>query len=137
MTFWSYRKNGLIRKVWLISKFMKSKLGWQTFVIHILPNISLIKDNQAMNLSQLVEYKNRSIFLQKSCRKWGRETSSRSLFCFLKGFIEVKSRCFAVYFQYTLIALNLAYNKNKLYKTLDYWFRDLLNFDFFRKGSWY
>ena len=32
------------------------------------------------------------------------------------------------------IALNLAYNKNKLYKTLDDWSRDMFNFDFFEKG---
>ena len=28
------------------------------------------------------------------------------------------------------MALNLAYNKNKLYKTLDYWSRDMLNLSF-------
>ena len=28
------------------------------------------------------------------------------------------------------MALNLAYNKSKLYKTLDCWSRDILNFDF-------
>ena len=32
-----------------------------------------------------------------------------------------------------LIALNLAYNKNTLYKTLDYWSTDMLNFDFLEK----
>ena len=33
------------------------------------------------------------------------------------------------------IALNLAYNKNKLYKTRDYWSRDnMLNFNFSEKG---
>ena len=32
------------------------------------------------------------------------------------------------------MALNLAYNKNKLYKTLDYWSRDILNFNFVEKG---
>ena len=29
---------------------------------------------------------------------------------------------------------NLAYNKHKLYKTLDYWSRDMLNFSFSEKG---
>ena len=33
-----------------------------------------------------------------------------------------------------LITLNLAYNRNKLYKTLQYRSRDMLNFDFFRKS---
>ena len=32
------------------------------------------------------------------------------------------------------IALKVAYNKNKLHKTLDYWYRDVLNFDFLEKG---
>ena len=32
------------------------------------------------------------------------------------------------------IAPNLPYNKNKLYKTWDYWYRDKLNFDFLEKG---
>ena len=32
------------------------------------------------------------------------------------------------------MALNLAHNENKLYKTLDYWFRDKLNFDFLEQG---
>ena len=33
-----------------------------------------------------------------------------------------------------MIALNLAYIGNKLYKTLDYWPRDTLNLDFLEKG---
>ena len=31
-------------------------------------------------------------------------------------------------------ALNLGYNKNKLYKTLDYWSRDILKLDSLQKG---
>ena len=30
--------------------------------------------------------------------------------------------------------LNLAYNKNKPYKTLDYWSRDMLSFNFLEKN---
>ena len=33
-----------------------------------------------------------------------------------------------------LADLNLAFNENKLYKTLDYWSRDMLNLDFSGKG---
>ena len=33
-----------------------------------------------------------------------------------------------------LVAPNLAYNRNKLYKTLDYWSRDVFIFDFLEKG---
>ena len=32
------------------------------------------------------------------------------------------------------ILINLAYNKSKLYKTLDYLSRDILNFDFLEMG---
>ena len=61
---------------------MTSQPGLQTIAIHILPNISQSKDNQTMKFGQLIEY-NRNIFLQKLCRKWGSETSSRPLY-FLK-----------------------------------------------------
>ena len=40
----------------------------------------------------------------------------------------------AAYFQYTSIALNLGYNKYKLYKTVEYLSRDILNFNFPEKG---
>ena len=45
-----------------------------------------------------------------------------------------KSKWPTPYFQYILIDLNLAYNKNKLYKNLGYWLRDMSNFDFLKKG---
>ena len=35
-----------------------------------------------------------------------------------------------------LIVLNLSYNENNLYKTLGYWSRDMLNFNFSEKGLW-
>ena len=87
-----------------------------------------------MKLGQLIEYTKINIFLQKSCRKRGRETSSRSLFIFKKSLTLGKSKYSASHFQYISIALNLAYNKNNLYKTLDYWSRDMLNFNFSEKG---
>ena len=46
--------------------------------IHVLPNISRSKDNQTMKFGQLIEYKLKNIFLQKSCRVLGRETSFRT-----------------------------------------------------------
>ena len=69
MTFWSCRKNGLIRKIRLTSKFMTLLHGLQTIVIQTLPNISQIKDNQTMRFGQLIEYNKKIIFLQKLCRK--------------------------------------------------------------------
>ena len=76
----------------------------------------------------------REIFLfNKPCRKWGRETSSRPLFVFQKSFILGKSKWSAAWFHYISTALRLAYNKNKRFRTVHYWSRDILNFDFLDK----
>ena len=69
MTFWSCRKNGLIRKIRLALKFMTSQPGLQTIAIHMLPNISQSKDNRTMKFGQLVEYNKINMFLQKLCGK--------------------------------------------------------------------
>ena len=87
-----------------------------------------------MKLGQLMEYNTRNIFLQKLCRKWGWGTSSRPLLIFKKCLIRGKSKWSAASFQYISIALNLGYNKNTLYKTLDYWSWVMLNFNFPEKG---
>ena len=81
-----------------------------------------------MKFVQLIEYNKRNIFLQTSCKKWGRGTNSRPLFIFLKKIYEVKASGLQFSFNIISIALNLAYNTNNLYKTLDYWY--VLNFDF-------
>ena len=81
-TCWSCRENGLIRRVRLTSKFLASQPGLQTIVIHILLNISQSKGNQTMKFGQLIEYDKRNIFVQKVCRKRGKETSYK-LFLFL------------------------------------------------------
>ena len=96
---------------------------------YTLPNISWSKGNQTMTYGQLIEYKKRNVFLQKSCKKWGRETSPRLLFVFKKSFIWGKSK-----FQYISIVHNLACNIIKRCRTWDYWSRDMLNFDFLQKG---
>ena len=90
--FWSYKKNGLTRKIKLTSKFMTSQPGLQRIAIHILPNISQSKSNQTMNFDQLIEYNKRNVFLQKLCGKWSRETSSQALFIFLKSLIWGESK---------------------------------------------
>ena len=81
------------------------------------------KSNQAMKFGQLIEYIKRNSFLQKSCRKWGREISSRSFLVFNKALNEVQVAC-------SLLLIHF----DKLYKTLNYWSRDMLNFDFLDKG---
>ena len=82
--FWSCRKNGLIRKIMLTSKFMTSEPGQEAIEIYILPSISRSKDNQTMKLGR-IEYNERNVFLQKLCRKWGSETSFRPLLIFKKA----------------------------------------------------
>ena len=84
LAFWSYRKNSLIRKIRLTSKFMTSQPGLQAIAMHILPNIPQSKGNQTVKFGQFIEYKKINIFLQNLCRKWGRDTSTRPLFVCLK-----------------------------------------------------
>ena len=72
-------KNGLIRKVRLILKFMTSQPGYQTIAILILPNISRSKGNQTMKFGQLIEHHMRNIFVQKLYTKCGGETIPRPL----------------------------------------------------------
>ena len=86
-----------------------------------------------MKFGDLIEYNKGNIFLQKSCRKWDRETGCRLLFLFWESFILGKSKWSAAWFNYVLIALKLAYNKSKLFKTLHYWSRDMLKFEFLDK----
>ena len=61
-------KNGLIRKIRLISKFMTSQPGKQAIAIHILPHISRSKRNQTQ-FGQLIEYNMRNTFVEKSYTK--------------------------------------------------------------------
>ena len=70
-------QNGLIKNIRLISNFTTLKLGKQTIVIHILPNILRSKGNQKMKFGQLIECNMRNIFLEKSCIKYSEETSPR------------------------------------------------------------
>ena len=83
---------------------------------------------------ELIENPKENFFLYKLCRKWSRETSSRPLFDFKKSFILAKSKRSAALFHYISIALKLAYNWKKLFKTLHSWSRDMLYFDFLDKG---
>ena len=77
LDFLVIQKNGLIKKIGLISKFIMSQPGEQTIAIHILPNISKSKGSQAMKFGQLIEYNMRNIFVEKLYRKCGEETIPR------------------------------------------------------------
>ena len=65
---------------------MTSQPGQQAITIHTLSNVSRNKGNQTMKLGQVIENDKRNVFLQKSCRKRARETSSRFNFVFVRSF---------------------------------------------------
>ena len=67
-------KNGLIRKIKLISRFMTLQPGKQTTAMHLLPDIPRSKGNQTMKFSQLMEYNMKNIFLEKSHKTYGGDT---------------------------------------------------------------
>ena len=50
---------------------MASQPGKQAIAMHISPNISISKGNQAMKLGQLIQNSLRKIFLEISCIKCG------------------------------------------------------------------
>ena len=52
---------------------MTSQPGKQTITIHILPDISRNKGNQAMRFGQLIEFKWGTLFFEKSCAKCNEE----------------------------------------------------------------
>ena len=58
-------KNGLIRKIRLISKFITPQSKKQTIAMHILSNISRRKNNLTTKFGQLIENNTRNIFLEK------------------------------------------------------------------------
>ena len=73
LDFLVMKKNSLIRKIKLISKFMTSQSGKQTIAIHILPNTSRSKGSHTMEFGQFIEYNIGNIFLEKILHKeWWR-----------------------------------------------------------------
>ena len=122
----------LIRNIRLFSKFAASKPGYQTITILILPNISGSDGSQTMKFGQLIYHKG-NIFLQKSCRKWGGETSSRHLF-FKKGFMWGKLKWPELSFNIFRQASTWYTIKTNCIKVLNYWSRDMLNLDFSKIG---
>ena len=84
-----------------------------SYKTHILPIVSWSKGNQTMKFGQLIICNKRNNNLQKSFKNEAERLVS-DLFFFLKK----------VLYDATL---------NKLCKTLDYWSKDILNFDFLEK----
>ena len=54
------------KKIRLVSKSMTSQPGQQTTATNILTNISRSKDNQAIELGQLIWHNMKNIFLKKN-----------------------------------------------------------------------
>ena len=73
-----------------------SQSGKQKITITMWPDISKCKGSQAMKFSQSTKHNLTKVFLPKSCRKWGRETCSRSPFLqkALYG-VKVKGKSFS------------------------------------------
>ena len=86
---------------------MTSQPGQQTITMHILPNISQSNGNPAMKLGQVIEDNNINKFFFKSHAKNELGKLVTDLFLFFKKAL----------YELSLVS---AYNKNKLYKTLDY-----------------
>ena len=93
-----------------------------------MPNISGIKGNQTMKFGELLEF-NRFFLKNNAENEAG--TIVPDLFLFFKKapYTEWSTACF----RYISLAFKLEYSKNKLYKTWDYWSRDILYFDFSEK----
>ena len=78
LSFLVMKKNGLIRRIRLLSKFMTSHLVNKQMQ-HVFRNISSKKGNQTTKFSQLIECNMGNIFLEISYTKCGGETISNSL----------------------------------------------------------
>ena len=93
LPFWSCRKDDLIRKIRLISKFMTSQPGQQTIPIHILPNTSQSKGNQVMKFSQVIEDNKGNISPSKFMQKISQGNCFQiSFFVSYKSFVCVKNK---------------------------------------------
>ena len=63
----------------LISKLMTSQTRQQRITIHLLHNMERRKGNQLIKFGELIKYKIRIIFLEKSCTKYGGEAKKSKL----------------------------------------------------------
>ena len=100
-----------------------------------MPNISWSKSNQIIKSGQLIKHNKINIFLQKSCRKWGKKTSSRHFFYFLNKKVLYELKTSRLQLKFKTFRLHSTWHtiKNKLHKTLDYWCRDTFKSYFLEK----
>ena len=89
-----------------------------------------------MKFAHLIAYNKRNIFLQISCGKSGRETSSRPLLVFKKVLYVVKSSCSAAHtFRQPSTCHTMKAICTKFYTI--YRLRDMLDFDFLEKDPYF
>ena len=71
LDFLLYRKNGLIKNIKLISKFMTSQPVSKQLQFTHCPISHKVKatTNHTTKFGQFIEYNKKNVFLQKSCRK--------------------------------------------------------------------
>ena len=98
-------KNDWIRRVRLILKAIVSQPDLQKFSIHILPNISRSKFNQKMKFGHGIEYNQRNIFLQETCRNKSRRLVLDLVCFFSKKLFVVEASglrlCFSINIYWT------------------------------------
>ena len=87
----------VVKNLRLTSNVMPSSTGKQIITIHILPNISRNKGNRTLKFGQLIKDNFRNILLQKSYKKWERETSFRPLFVKAMYKLKASSQHFCFY----------------------------------------
>ena len=88
-----------------------------------------------MTFGLVIECNNRNIFSSKIMQKMRHGDLVPDLFLFSKKALhEIKASGLTLSFNIS-ITLNLAYNTTKLYKTVEYWSWDILNFDIFKRSG--
>ena len=97
------------------------KMGFRTFLAQLVP---ILKSDLAFQKKLCYLFDWKPFKTDEKCFLFHLKSSFRS------KMFKVLSRLFG---EYILIALNLPNNKNILYKTLNYWSRDMLNFNFSEK----
>ena len=78
---------------------MTSQSGQQIITIYTLPSISRCKGNQTIKFDQLIEYKMRNIFLEKSNTKCCGEATTRPFYKSLDQQSEMLKSLFLFYVQ--------------------------------------
>ena len=88
LKFLAIEKNGLLRNIGLISKFMTSQPGYKTITTHI--DISRSKVNQTRKFGHLIEYNKRILFCKNDAESEAVRLMPDLFLFFKKALYEVK-----------------------------------------------